>query len=73
MFCNNESVYKNALTPDFTLKNKNVSIFYHKCRKVVASGVFQIAKEGVATNLADLFTNILVQIRHETLLDKFMY
>ena len=37
------------------------------------SGVFVITKEGVASNLGDLFTNILVQIRRETLLDKFTY
>ena len=73
MFCNNESVYKNVLTPESTLKKKNVSIFYHKCREAVSSGVSWIDKDGAATNLADLFTNMLVHIRRETLLDKFTY
>ena len=39
MFCDIESVYKNISTPDSTLKKKNGSIFCHKCREDVASGV----------------------------------
>ena len=71
MFCDNEAVYKHMLTPESTLKNKNVIICYHKRREAVASGVAQISKEGTATNLADLFTKMLVQIRGENLLEKF--
>ena len=36
MFCINEAVYKNALTPELTLKKKNISIFYHNCTEAVA-------------------------------------
>ena len=55
------------------MKNKNVTICYHKFREDVAVGVDQIAKEGTATNLDDLFTKMLVQIRRETLLDNITY
>ena len=72
-FCNNESLYKNASTPELTLKKKNVIICYHKCTESVAARVARISKEGAATNLDDLFTKILVRIRRETLLEKFTY
>ena len=73
IFCNNEAVYKNASTPYSILKKKNVIICYHKYREVVTAGVARIVKEGMAANLSDLFTTILVQIRRETLLDKLTY
>ena len=73
MFCDNETVYKNASTPESTLKKKNISICYHKFREAVAAGVARIAKEGTANNLVDMFTKMWVQIRRETLLDKFTY
>ena len=73
MFYDNASVYKNVLTPELTLKNKTVSICYHKCREAVASGVTRIPKDEMATNLADMFTKMLVHIRRENLLDRFTY
>ena len=71
MLCDNEYVYKNVSTTDSTLKKKNVIICYHNWREAVADGVSPINKEGTATNLADLFNNMLVHIRRKTLLDKF--
>ena len=68
-----KSVYKNASIPESTLKKKDISICYHKCRESVASGVAWISMEGTDTNLDDLFNNMLVHIRHKTLLDKFTY
>ena len=73
IFCDNEAIYKNESTPGSTLKKKNVIICYHKCREAVATGVVYIAKEGTATNVANMFTRLMVQIRCETLLDKFTY
>ena len=72
MCCDNEAVYKNASTPELTLKNKNVIICYHNVRKAVAKGLSRISKEGTSTSLDDLFTKMLVHIRRENLLDKFM-
>ena len=73
MFCDNEAVYKNVSTPESTLKKKNVSICYHKCREAVAAGIVRIAKEGTATNLSDLFTKLMSQFQRESLLDRFTY
>ena len=73
LFCGNVERLIPIYDPDSALKEKNVSIFYHQCREAVASWVARIAKEGTATNLADLFTKMLVQTRRETLLDKFTY
>ena len=36
MLCDNEAVYRNVLTPELTLKKKNISIFYHNCTEAVA-------------------------------------
>ena len=33
VFCDNDSVVKNAINPEATLKKKNVSITYHKCHE----------------------------------------
>ena len=73
MFCDNEYVYKNVATPELTLKKKNISICHHKYREDVSAGVARIPKEGTATNVYDMFTNMLVKIRRETFLDKFPY
>ena len=73
VFCDKEAVYKNTLLPESTLKKKHHSIAYHRCREAVAAGTVRVAKEGTKTNLADLFTKILPQVRREELLDKFTY
>ena len=73
VFCDNEAVYKNTSIPASQLNKKVHSIAYHMCREAVASGIIQIAKEGTKTNLADIFTKILSNIRREELLDRFTY
>ena len=73
MFYDNEDVYKNKSTPEPTLKKWSVIIFHHKCTEAVSAGVSRTAKEGTATNLADLFTKMLAQIRRETMLENFTY
>ena len=73
IFCDNEAVTKNCGIPESTLKKKHHSIAYHRNREAVAAGTCRIAKEDTATNLADLFTKVLSQIRREELLDKFTY
>jgi hypothetical protein len=74
VFCNNDAVCKNTMLPDSTLKKKHHSIAYHRCREAVAAGTVRITKdEDTKTNLSDLFTKILPQIRREDLLDKFTY
>jgi hypothetical protein len=73
IFCDNEAVVKNTTMPESVLKKKHHSIAYHRSREAVAAKTVRIAKEGTETNLADLFTKVLVQIRREFLLDKFTY
>ena len=56
VFCDNEAVFKNTSIPDSTLKKKHPSICYHRARETVAARTMRVAKEGTATNLANLFT-----------------
>jgi hypothetical protein len=73
-FCDNEAVYKNTSLPESTLKKKHHSRAYHRCREaVLAAETVRVAKEGTKTNLSDLFTKVLPQIRRKELLDKFTY
>ena len=73
VYCNNEAVYKNVAMPSSVLAKKMHSISYHFCREAVAAGTIKVAKEDTETNLADLFTKILVKPRRDKLLDCFMY
>ena len=73
VFCDNEAVFKNTTIPESTLKKKHNSICYHHCREVVAARAMRVAKEGMVTNLADLFTKPLMQSVREGLLDRFTY
>ena len=72
-FCDEEAVFKNTSIPDSTLKKKHTSICYHWAREAVAACMMQVAKEGTATNLADLFTKPLTDSRRSFLLDRFTY
>ena len=73
VFCDNEAVFKNTSNPDSTLKMKHTSICYHRAREAVAAHTMRVAKEGTATNLADLFTKPLTDSRRVFLLDRFTY
>ena len=73
VFCDNESVYKNVYTPESVLKKKHQSIYYHRCREAVASGTVRLAKESTASNLSDLFTELLPRVVREKLLDWFTH
>ena len=70
VFCDNEAVFKNTSIPDST---KHTSICYHWAREAVAARTMQVAKEGTATNLANLFTKPLTDSRRAFLLDRFTY
>ena len=73
VFCDNEAVFNNTSIPDSTLKKKHTSICYHQAREAVAACTMRVAKEGTATNLADLFTKPLTDSRRAFLLDRFTY
>ena len=59
IFCDNESVVKSNMNPESTLKRKNVSIAYHKCRESFAAGIVDIYFQYSSDNLADLSTKVL--------------
>ena len=59
IFCDTETVYKNASTPESKLRKKHHVILYHMRREVVASVACIMAKEDTETNLSDLFTKVL--------------
>ena len=73
VFCNNEAVTKNCSYPTLMLKRKHHSIAYNRNHEAVAAGNCRITKEDTETNLSDLFTKLLSQIRREDLLNKFTY
>ena len=73
IFCDNEDVTKNCSDPTSMLKKKHHLIVYHRPREAVAAGTCCITKEYTDTNLSNLFTKLLSQIRREDLLNKFTY
>mmetsp|Transcript_5914 Transcript_5914/g.9070 ORF Transcript_5914/g.9070 Transcript_5914/m.9070 type:complete len:287 (-) Transcript_5914:332-1192(-) len=73
IYCDNEAVYKNVAIPSSVLSKKMHSISYHFCREAVAANIVRIAKEDTATNLANLFTEVLGRIKRNELIDRFMY
>ena len=73
VYCDNEAVYKNTSIPESVLKKKHHSIAYHRCRGAVAAKTMRIAKQGTETNLADLFTKILIVARRDFLLERIAY
>ena len=71
VFCDNQAVFKNTSIPDSILKKKHTSICNHRAREAVAACTMRVAKEGSATNLADLFAKPLTDSRRAFLLDRF--
>ena len=63
VFCDNEAGFKSTLILDSMLKKKHTSRCYHWAREAVAACTMRVAKEGTATNLADLFTKPLTDSR----------
>ena len=73
LICDNQSVYKNVLTPEPVSEKKHHSIAYHCCREAVAASTIRISREPTATNFSDLSTKMLPQFVREKLLDWFTY
>ena len=69
IFCDNESVTKSAANPEATLKKKNLSIAYHKCRDFFAAGVADIYFLDSVENLADLLTKGLPVVKRKAIFD----
>ena len=63
--CPNESTLKK--------KHNAIAIAYHQRREAQAAGIVRIAKENGATNLADLFTKLLAELRLRELSGKVLW
>ena len=59
VFCDNESVFKNATRPESTLKKKHNAIACHRTREACAAGVVRIAWEDGRFNIADVLTKLV--------------
>ena len=69
IFCDKESVVESVVNSEATLKKKNLSISYHKCRKYFAAGVADIYFMYSEENLADLLTKILPVVKRKAMSD----
>ena len=69
VYCNNQSVMKNATVPASTISEKHNSICYHLVRESVASGWISIAWIKSQDNLADLITKVLPWVTRNVLID----
>ena len=59
VFCDNNAVVINSTHTESMLKKKHAAINYHRTREAIAAGTIRVAKEGTATNLADILTKLL--------------
>jgi hypothetical protein len=73
VFCDNESVVKNASKPESTLKKKHNAIAYHRVREAQAADIIRVAHEPGATNLADLLTKLLTSPRMKDLIKRILW
>jgi hypothetical protein len=73
VFCDNESVYKNASIAESQLRRKHNSICFHKVRETVASNIMIPHKVDSKENLADLLTKSLPWSSKSHLLYNIMF
>ena len=73
VFCDNEAVYKNTITPESVLEKKHHYIAYHRCREALAAKNTRVSKQGTEKNISDLFTKIIKASRRRFLLENLTY
>ena len=73
VFCDNESVYKNASFAESSLKKKHNSICFHRVRECVASGIMVVHKVDTHFNLSDILTKSLPANQRIELRKKIMF
>ena len=73
VYCDNESVTKNASNPESTLSKKHNSICYHRVREAAAAMMIRVAWLSGVYNYADLFTKSLPISRRIELLSGILY
>ena len=60
LLCDNRGVVKNTSVPASVLSKRHNAINYHSVREAAAAGILRVGKEDTATNIADLFTKMLL-------------
>jgi len=73
VFCDNESVVKNASIPESTLRRKHNSIAYHRVRESAAAGVVKIGYIHSNDNLADMLTKPLPRHKIHGFCEQILY
>jgi hypothetical protein len=74
VFCYNESIVKNTMQPESTLKKKkHNAIAYHRVHEVQVAGVVRIAHEDGESNLANVLTKSLPGPRLHELISYILY
>ena len=73
VYCDNQGVVKNTSIPEPVLSKKHNAIDYHAVREAAAAGVLEVHKEDTQTNLADMFTKVLLADRRRELLGSILY
>jgi hypothetical protein len=73
LFCDNESVVKNLMAPESTLKKRHTAICYHRVHEACAAEFVRIAHEDGDTNISDLLTKLMPGPRMNALLDGVLW
>jgi hypothetical protein len=73
IYCDNQSVFKNALRPESVCNKKHNSIAYHRTREAQAAETVRVAWESGELNLSDLFTKLLPGPRFHDLMNRILY
>ena len=72
LFCDNESVFKNATIAESRLTKKHNSICFHRVRECIASKTMMAFKVGTDFNLADILTKCLPGYKRKNLRSMIM-
>jgi hypothetical protein len=73
VFCDNQSVVKNATHVESTLNKKHSSLAYHYIRWNVAASIITLSWISTHDNIADTFTKVLPWTTRETLYGNWTY
>ena len=73
VFCDNESVFKNATRPESTLKKKHNAIAYHHTREAIAANIARLAWEDGRFNIADVLTKLVPGPKLRELISNILY
>ena len=68
VYCDNDSLVKSTTRPEAQITKKHLAISYHRIREAVAAGTIYVVKEDTKTNLADLLTKCLDNVKRGCLI-----